>query len=105
MRIEFTAKTNRKICMINTATFALASGGTVTIDRDCTEWSVEKGILSMTWRDCYLWEINGVNIFDEPFYPNEDIAELMKGAKFLKFDLEDDAGSDYKVTNVTAVIS
>lgn len=104
MRIEFTAKTNRKVCMINNATFVLAGGGTITIDREDTEYSINKGILRMTWRNCYIWEINGVNIFSEPVFPNDDIEKLMKGARFLKFNLEDDAGPDYKVTNVGSLI-
>lgn len=100
MRIEFTAETNGAP-MINTAVFHLVKGGTLTIDRDTTEYSIVGNKLTMTWSGIYIWEING-----EPFYliPDEEqalrITGLLNGS-WLEFTLEDDAGKDYFVRNIS----
>ena len=63
MRLEIYGKTNHDYCMVNTAIFHLKDGGTITIDRDETEYDVcpidgGEYNLSMLWRGCYLWAIN-----------------------------------------------
>ena len=55
MKLEFRAKTNKPYVMINAAVFHLKTGGTITIDRDATEYDIEDGKLSMTWRGIYIW--------------------------------------------------
>lgn len=105
MRICFTAKTNKDYVMINTAVFQLKCGIRVTVDRDRTEWGIEDGKLAMEWRECYLWEVNDIGVFDAPAYLNEYGAELFEGAKLVELNLEDDADSDYEVTDIEFFIS
>ena len=100
MQLTFTAKTNKDYVMINTAEFRLKDGTLLTIDRDETRYSIENGILQMEWTGCYLWEINSINIFNEPAYLNEDSIKLFEAAELFKLNLEDDADSDYEVTDV-----
>lgn len=100
MNIEFTAKTNKSYCMINTVTFRLPEGTTLTIDREITDYSIEDGELSMVWEHCYIWEINGVNIFDREFPLNSDAASLLETAELICVDLEDDADPDYYVRDI-----
>ena len=101
MRISFRCKTNKDYVMINTATFALAGGGTVTIDRNETSYSISDGILDMEWRDCYLWRINDVNVNEQCALFDGDADGLLDGAELIELELEDDADEDYEV----AVIS
>jgi len=103
MDIEFTCTTNRDICMINTADFCLSNGTSITIDRDNTEWSIEGNTLSMTFKNCYLWGINGFNIFDGSSlvyltdYGTEEFRKLVEDSTVF-LELEDDAPyDDYKV--------
>lgn len=100
MRIEFLAKTNKDYLMVNVARFELAGGGTLTIDRDETEYTIEDGNLSMLWRDCYIWEINGVSLEECLVINNDAFEELMDGAKLIELELEDDADDDYEVTDI-----
>lgn len=100
MVIEFRAKTNKEYCMVNTATFHLGDGGTVTIDRCCTSYSIVGHDLSMTWSDCYLWEINGIQVMGKEFTDlSDDFPRLLEGA-WIELALEDDADEDYEVTNI-----
>lgn len=106
MRISFRAKTNRYYVMVNTAVFELNSGIRVTVDRNITEWYVSPDhILDMEWSECYLWEVNDISIFNFPAYLNEDAAKLFEGAKLIALNLEEDADSDYEVTDVSFCIS
>lgn len=105
MRISFRAKTNKDYVMVNTAVFELKCGIRVTVDRDRTEWGITDGILEMDWSECYLWEVNDIGVFDTPAYLNEYGAELFEGAKLVALNLEDDADSDYEVTDIEFFIS
>ena len=53
MRLIIEGKTNRDDVMVNTAKVTLPSGDVYTIDRDCTEYTIDTvtGYLSMTWDD------------------------------------------------------
>jgi hypothetical protein len=80
----------------------LPSGGTITIDRDHTEFSVNGNRLTMTWYGCYLWAIDDHNIFGDYGCHDINVEELknavMSGASIF-FELEDDVDdSDYYVT-------
>lgn len=98
MRIYFSGITNKNYCMINSITFRLPNGCSLTIDRDETEYTIEDdGEISMTWYGCYLWEIDGYNIVDHPAYLNDDGAGLLEGAELESVNLEDDADEDYYV--------
>lgn len=106
MRLDFTGKTNKNYVMVNTAIFALKDGGTVTIDRGCTEYTIKDGRFRMMWGDCYLWRFNDVNIFNTPYYPDKEaFVKLLKGATLLKLEAEDDADEDYEITDVQWSIS
>ena len=103
MRIEFSGKTNKDYVMVNTAVFHLRDGGTVTLDRDETDYCIENGTLSMVWNNIYLWEINGV-CFGVPMYPAEDMSKLLEGS-WVEQELEDDADADYIITDVEWIIT
>lgn len=105
MRISFRAKTNKGYVMVNTAVFELKCGVRVTVDRDRTEWKITGGILKMDWRECYLWEVNDIGVFDTPAYLNEYGMELFEGARLVGLNLEADADSDYEVTDISFCIS
>lgn len=107
MTLNFTAKTNKDYCRINTATFRLKSGGTITLDRDATRFSVNGDVLDMTWTGVYVWEVNGRHIFDsynprELYVDGEELCKIIDWAAPIDFDLEDDADEDYEVTNIEA---
>jgi hypothetical protein len=103
MNLIFKARTNKDYCMINTAVFHLVNGGTITIDRKQTRFSITDGVLEMEWEEIYLWAVNGENIFDSsyyPLYPDEKaMRNLIKFAQ-VEFELEDDADEDYIVDNI-----
>ena len=96
MRIEFTGKTNRDYCMVNTAIFKLSDGREVTVDRDNTRYMIKDVELEMLWIDCYIWSD------DEADYKID--ANLFNGAEFIGFELEDDADADYEISCVKYVI-
>lgn len=99
MDLTFVVETNKKYVAINTAIFQLKDGGTITLDREETYYSsLKNGFLTMEWHDVYLWEINGINIFDEPYQPADIyFIALIEDCEFVEFVLEDDADSDYCV--------
>ena len=99
MRISFECRTNKNYVAINTAKFVLSNGLSITVDRDTTEYGIEDGILTMTWKHCYLWAINGHYLFDKEAYLTDASAfeDLIGDAKVV-FELEDDVEDrDYKV--------
>lgn len=99
MELYFRAKTNKNYCSINKAIFHLTNGGTLSVDRGETEYTIENGNLEMVWHGVYLWEFNGLNIFaEEMVYPSEGLNKLLEGSS-VEFELEDDAESDYLIWN------
>jgi hypothetical protein len=101
MNIDFTAKTNRPYCMINTAKFKLKNGSVITLDRKETDWSIHNNILSMSWKNVYIWEIDGCSIFDYEVPVNNELWPLLNDANLLALETEDDADSDYSVTEIS----
>ncbi len=102
MRLEIYAKTNHDYCYINTAVFHLKNGGTLTLDRKETEYSVEDGRLTMLWRGVYIWAFNGENfaLSGEVEPDTEALVNLLTGAR-IEIELEDDTpDSDYQITDV-----
>ena len=110
MRLEIYGKTNHDYCMVNTAIFHLKDGGTITIDRDTTEYVTQpiaggEYNLSMLWRGCYLWAINGRSFIktenDRGIYQfdSEELTKLLEGAT-LELELEDDADEDYIISHL-----
>lgn len=97
MRIAFTGKTNKNYVAINTITFSLKKGGTLTVDRTETDYTIANGVLSMEWRGCYIWEINGVCTEEELRLDDDVFTELLQGAKIVNVDIEDDVEKDYTV--------
>ena len=100
MRISFKCKTNRDYVAINTAKFILSTGSTITIDRDTTEWDIDKNTreLTMVWKHCYLWAIDGNNIFTEGAYITDgaNFEDLVADARVMLL-VEEDADDDYEV--------
>lgn len=100
MRLIIEGKTNRDDVMVNTAKVTLPSGDVYTIDRDCTEYTIDTvtGYLSMTWDMCYLHMINDILLFDNTAYlSSDDGFQDILNEGTLELELEDDAGSDYVV--------
>ena len=104
MTITFKCKTNKDYVAVNTLKIGRPYGAMITIDREYTEYSIEDGILTMTWRGCYLWAVDGQNIFgsdgyritDE--YSMDEFKALCNAAMWRDFELEDDVDEDYFVT-------
>ena len=94
MAIEFTCKTNMNCCYINTAIFHLKNGGTITVDRCQTEFSVGNGELDMEWLNCYVWEVNDVEVAEaETDIPlTNGWIDLINDADSVEFFLEEDSG-------------
>lgn len=101
MRIGFLCSTNKDYVAINTATFRIPGGSTITIDRKETNYSMKGDILEMVWKGCYVHSLNGFNIFpDEPDtdeYREKELRKMLMDSTFVSFELEDDAGEDYFV--------
>lgn len=98
MRITFKCRTNKDYVAVNTAKFILPTGSTITVDRDNTEWDVQDGDLTMVWRHCYIWAIDGNNIFTEGAYITDgaNFEDLVADARII-LELEDDTDEDYYV--------
>ena len=98
MRITFICRTNKNYVAINTAKFILPTGSTITIDRDETEWDINNNELSMVWRRCYVWAIDGNNIFTEGAYITDgaNFEDLVSNARIM-LEVEEDADDDYEV--------
>lgn len=99
MRIRFKCKTNRDFVAINTVSFVLPTGSSITVDRTTTEWDIEGGILDMTWGCCYLWAVDGNTLFEEDvayITDAEGFADLVYGTKAV-FSLEEDTDEGYEV--------
>lgn len=100
MRIYFECETNKGYVAINTLEITLPTGTTITVDRDTTEYDLNG---DMVWKSCYLWAIDGHNIFGDGYrFKNssdvKDFKELIKEAT-LEFTYDEDvADEDYKVT-------
>lgn len=93
--ILFKCKTNKKYVAVNTLICKnKETGEEVIIDRDTTEYTRDKNFTFMIWKDPYIWDGNE---------PNYDINEINNIIKFdnpnytFKFDIEDDAPSDYEI--------
>lgn len=124
MRINFEGKTNHDYVMINTLKIQLQSGSVLTLDRKFTDYlslindttfdsfnpeeSASSGdfkftpsrgdfTLQMDWQDCYLWAIDGENLFAEEVLITENTGKLFEGAKLYELELEDDSDEDYFV--------
>lgn len=96
MRFEAVCNVTLDECMINGAIFE-KDGKELFLDRDTTYFDVGGGILDMEWRDCYLWDGDGADYDITP--------EMFDGAKFKRFDIEDDAPAGYDVTMIEYSIS
>lgn len=102
MNINFKCETNKDYVAINTLKVTLKDGGVLYIDRDTTEYDIEGTTLNMTWNNCYLWTLNGQNIFgEEGYHITEDTSikefkTLLKGANY-EFFLDEDMDEDYIV--------
>lgn len=101
MRISFRCSTNRNYVAINTVKFVLPTGSTITVDRDETEFDINGSELTMTWKHCYLWAIDGNNIFTEGAYITDGAGfeDLVANSKVI-FELEEDCedcAEDYEV--------
>ena len=101
MTLEFKCKTNKDYVAINTLKITRSCGAKLTVDRETTEYGINNGELTMTWKGCYLWALDGYNIFgDEGYYMTDgDVEEFKKLCKvaFFDFELEDDVDEDYFV--------
>ncbi len=114
MNIIFECKTNmpKEPVMINTVTFYLKNGSYITVDRDETEVDVDRdGTFDMTWKGCYLWNINDCNIFgDNGYHINdadaiEEFKSLVGNVITAEFEVEDDAAFGYMVEPVSFSVS
>ena len=110
MRIEFEAKTNWNECRINKAYFKAVDGSIIGVDRMYTDYDINDDDLSMDWRGCYIWEVDGCMPFASEkealtVFNEYRMQQLLKGAEFQYFELEDDAPENYSVTDVTYAIS
>lgn len=101
MRLIIEGKTNRDDVMVNTAKVTLPSGDVYTIDRDCTEYTIDTvtGYLSMTWDMCYLHMINDISPFgrNTAYLSSDDGFHDILNEGTLELELEDDADPDYVV--------
>ena len=105
MDIMFKCATNKNFVAINTLSLILPNGTKLTIDREETEYDIEGSRLDMTWRNCYIWAIDGYNIFGDEGSPigGTEFKSLLHAVSSYYFELEEDAGEDYIVTreNIT----
>lgn len=104
MRIQFTGITNKDYCRVNVAKFHLKDGGTITIDRNETCFTIENRQLTMEWSGIYIWDVNEWNIFDQIIEPSENLIFLLKGS-WVELELDSDADLDYEITNIRWIIS
>lgn len=110
--IEFLANTNSEQCFVNDAIFHLKEGGTITIDREKTEYTSENGKLHMIWKNVYLWAVNEWNILDGynlAYCSASGLVNLLEDA-WVELEIDDDAeesmpyGIEYVVSDVEWVL-
>ena len=110
MRIEFSAHTNWNECRINKAYFKTVDGSIIGVDRMETDYDIDDDNLSMDWRGCYIWEVNGCSPFDSEeealtVFTEYWMQQLLRGAEFLCFELEEDeVPKNYSVDDVTYAV-
>ena len=107
MKLKFICKTrpNEAKISINTLKITLKDGSVLCLDRDETDWlRTTTNEIIMWWDNCYLWSLNGQNIFGQEGYKITDeysieqFKELIEGATFEFFLEEDDIDEDYFIT-------
>jgi len=102
MNITFKCKINKDYIAINSLSCRLKNGSEIIIDRDTTQYDINDDMLTMTWKNTYLWGIDGNFVFDQGnSYLDGDsykaAEKLLDGAK-VWFNYESEADGDYKVT-------
>lgn len=104
MKLRFEIKVNHDYIRINTLKVILKDGGVLYLDREQTNYmKTTANEYTMYWDNCYLWTLNGRNIFGQEGtqitddYSIDEFEKLIEGAKFEFFLEEDDVDEDYKV--------
>lgn len=88
MNLCFKGKTNKNYVKINTIAF-LVNEKLLTVDRECTTYTINGDNLYMVWSNVYSWDGSNEN----------DLTESeIKDASLEYVEIEDDADSDYKLT-------
>ena len=90
MSILFKCKQNIQWPFINIAEFVLSDGNKICVDRARTEftWDSEDEMLTMVWRNLYIWDGES---------PNYNIDKTVLKDSILKnIEVEDDAPMNYK---------
>lgn len=103
MTLKFTCTTNKDYVRINTLKITKPHGAKLTVDRKYTSADFHDGKLYMIWDDCYLWALDGWNIFGDNGYEICDVYSVKEFKRLIQnagldFELEDDADEDYFVT-------
>ena len=90
MTISFECITNTDMPWINTAIF-FTNRGELVIDRDRTEYNYDPitGLMSMDWRNVYIWDGH------EPNYNIPD--DFFDHAILKELEVEDDAPTNYEI--------
>lgn len=97
MKIEFSGTYKNKVVeeeslYLNTITIKRNDGKIVTIDRDETFYTAEKGDVDILFRGIYEW--NG----EEKLYPKYKDIDLYNEAEIINYEIEDDAPEGYDLT-------
>lgn len=90
MKIEFLCDTNYPdYVYINGVIFLLTDGREVFIDRKETDWGINYyNKVEVDFLECYIWDgENEIEVSEEEF----------EGARFVRFEIEDDAPDDYYI--------
>jgi len=87
MNLYFRGKTNKNYVGVNTITF-LVNGKTITVDRECTTYTINGNDLYMVWHNVYKWDGSSEN----------DLTESeIEDASLEYVETEDDADEDYVI--------
>ena len=108
MIIKFKVQTNYPELYLNTARFILKNGTEIEVDRTATGYTPDIKAdepFQMEWHNCYLWSLNGYNIFGTGNNDGFHLLNKCYEAEFEKmlkceeasvdFWYEDEAPGDY----------
>ena len=87
MRIVFTGSTNDENIWVSKIIFQMNDGRMVEVNRNITEYVVDKGKYEMVWKGCYI--CNGRK------HDYGLSSKMFEGAKILHIEISSNAPSNY----------
>lgn len=93
MSLILKGTTNSNNLYLNDILLIDEKGYKIIIDRDNTEWGVSNGVISIQWKNLYIWK----SLEGKCNNSKLDINEAFQNAVDFKIEIEDDAPEGYEL--------